>query len=212
MKTGMQQPWLWFFWTLATALSWVLVVYPGLRLRHLFLSSWQMLPETAWTLFLSTIVLGLFVGIFQYLILRYSVPVSLEWALISAFSYAVGSALAFLLSSLWLGALWPDALSGSETTRVLMPVDLTMLIGGALTGLIQACAVKYKYNFIFQIQPKRKILLWTLANAVSWGAGSIASIWAYSLPVYQQSGVAGLMVGAMTGLVFLVLLEQKPAS
>jgi len=214
LKTGMKQPCLWFFWTMATTLGWVLVVYPAINLRSLSISSWQMLPTTTWTLFLSTIVLGLFVGIFQYLILRYYVPVSLEWVLISAFSYAIGSALAFLLSCLWVGASWPDAFSGSGTTLLFMPLNLTMVIGGTITGLIQAYTVKRKYTFMFQTQPKRKMLLWVLANVASWGVGFFAAGygWAAGLPVSLQSGAAGLMIGAMTGLVFLVLLEQKPAN
>ena len=208
----MKRPQLWFLWTIATAISWSLVVYPGWNLWQLHVTSWQIVTSTTWDLFLSTIALGLFVGISQYAILRRYVKVSLDWVLISTFSYAIGSALAFLLSVSSAALLWPDIFLNPDTTFLLTPVLAIMLIGGGLAGLVQAYLVKSKYDFMFQ--DKRAITLWVLANALSWGLGFFASLYTRdaNLPLHLQSGASGLIIGAITGLVLLVQLGRKSAN
>jgi hypothetical protein len=171
-----------------------------------------MLPPTAWNLFLSTIALGLFVGIFQYVILQRYVKISLDWVLISTFSYAIGSALAFLLSVSSAALLWPDIFLKPDTTFLLTPVLEIMLIGGGLAGLVQAYLVKSKYDFM--LQNKRAIMLWVLASALSWGLGFFASLYTRdaNLPLHLQSGASGLVIGAITGMILLLLLERKPVN
>lgn len=67
---------LWLSWTIATALGWLLIVYPGLNLRDETIFAWNMLPAMAWKLFINTIALGLIVGLLQHLLLRFDTRIS----------------------------------------------------------------------------------------------------------------------------------------
>ena len=129
------------------------------------------------------------------------------WILISAVSYSIGSVLALLLSFLIIGLRFSNALSGSGDTIVAMPLDITMLLGGGLSGLIQVIYIK-RY---LETNQKRKILLWIFGAAVAWGLGFFATAfgWGQNWSINVQSGLGGVVIGAITGLTYLVILKKE---
>lgn len=199
---------LWLSWTIATALGWLLIVYPGLNLRDETIFAWNMLPAMAWKLFINTIALGLIVGLLQHLLLRFDTRISNWWIAISTVSYAFGSSLAFLISAAGIGLGNPRTLSSQGEEFLSMPLALTMLTGGALAGLIQAYALKNS----FSVHRGQKILLWILGTALGWSLGFFATSygWRLNVPLYLQSAFAGLIIGAVTGMFLLIQLRDEP--
>ena len=86
-----------------------------------------------------------------------------------------------------------------------MPLDFTMLFGGGLTALIQALAIRN----IFSGNTK-EMLLWVLATALSWEAGFFISAYALgaNLPLFLQSGLAGLAIGLASALLLNIEIKN----
>lgn len=197
----------WLLWTITIAAGWLFIVYPGLYYRDMNFLSWSEIPMIAVKFFLMAFLLGLVVGIFQYGVLRFLTKLPFMWIIVSAVSYSVGSVLALLLSFLLIRLDFSNALSGSGETIVNMPLDFTMLLGGGLSGLIQVIYIK-RY---LETNQKRKILLWIFGSAVAWGLGFFATAfgWGRNWSINVQSGLGGVVIGAITGLIYLAILKKE---
>ena len=194
-----------FLWAISIIVGWTLITYPGLTLRDevKVINSWAMLLPISLNLFVSTFLMGAVIGLLQYLFCRQDVVISWHWVFISALSYGVGTSISFLLSSVTMGNF--EIFSDNGINFLSVPLDLTMLIGGGLTALIQAQALR---NTFFR--DSKEILSWTLATALSWEVGFFISSYAWrgNMPRFEQSGLAGLTISLATAL--LLSIQIKP--
>lgn len=197
---------LFIVWMFGTAIGWGVIVYPALTLRDQLLASWSTLLGIAWHLFIPSLFLGLIVGTLQYFAMRSIMRISIRWIVFSTFGYALGTPIAFLLSAAILGLTFPEIYTGNGNAFSAMPVDTTMFLCGGVLGLFQATELK-KYFVMYRL---RDTALWVLGSALGWGLGffSIGYAWAIGLPVFMQSGVAGLVIGLVTGGILLLQLAQ----
>jgi hypothetical protein len=193
-------------WLFATAIGWGVIVYPALRIQQLRITSWDALPGIAWQLLIPATLLGLIVGILQYTVLRFVGIISTKWILFSMFGYAVGTSIAFLLSATILGLAFPEIYTSNGNAFSFMPVDTTMFLCGGITGLFQIAVLK-KVFISYYIKDS---VLWVLGSALGWGIGYFSTGYAFEsgLPLFLQSGVAGLVIGTITGAVLFIQLTQ----
>jgi hypothetical protein len=102
----------------------------------------------------------------------------------------------------------PQVLANTGTSFIMMPLAPTMLIGGTLAGFIQA----YTLRKVFSVEKRgRKMLLWALGTALGWGFGFIISSlsWGWNLPIIVQSAMAGIMIGATSGLLLITCIRYQ---
>ena len=193
-----------FGWVVSIVMGWTLITYPGLILRSTVLSSWKMLLPIALQLLAFALLLGGIIGLLQYLLCRWDVVLSWQWILISAVSYGVGSSVAFLFSSAVLGISNPGIFSSGGASSTYMPLDFTMLFGGGLTTLMQAPPMRD----VFFCNPKA-VLSWILGVALSWEIGFFLAAygWGANLPLFIQSGLAGLAISAGTALLLSIQMK-----
>lgn len=142
---------LWFFWIIATTWGWLL--------GNLLLSG------------LALLTAGLFVGLFQWLILQSRVPHAWRWIVLTSAGWLVGYLLTFLLfppelkplegitmglttglaqwtvlrrDLHWAGWWIPFSMMGWSTGLTLLPgIFLTGTLAGALTGLCLEILLRY---------------------------------------------------------------------
>ena len=147
--------------------------------------------------------MGAMIGLLQYLLCRQDIAISWRWVFVSAFSYCVGTSVAFLLSSLVLGN--PKIFSNNGTSFLSVPLDFIMLIGGGLTALIQALAIRNIF-----LGNTKELLLWALATALSWEVGFfiVGYAGAANLPLFLQSGLAGLVIGLASALLLNIEIKN----
>lgn len=204
IKPGIKRNRFVFLWAVSIMVGWTLITYPGLTLRDevKVIHSWAMLLPISLNLFVFTFLMGAIIGLLQYLFCRQDVAISWRWVFISALSYGVGTSASFLFSSVAMGN--PEIFSNNGTSFLSVPLDFTMLIGGGLTALIQAFAI----GGTFFRDPK-EILSWTLAAALSWEVGFFISsyAWRANIPLFVQSGLAGLVISLAT--VLLLNIQMK---
>jgi hypothetical protein len=190
---------LWILWTISLFLGWI--IYPGLNFRSGNISSWGELVSLLGNLFIQTLLLGLFVGFIQYVLLHFHADISAWWIALSGVSYALGTTLGLLITSVDAWRIAPEIFSTQGQTTLLFPLAFVMLIGGGITGIIQVYALKGAVT-----QNKTKLLLWVLATSLAWGLGAflVSFPWVAHLPFRFQSGLAGLVIGSITGIAFIV--------
>jgi hypothetical protein len=196
---------LWILWVISIFGGWIIYIYPGLNFQSGHISSWSELFSLSGSLFLQSLLFGSFIGFAQYILLRFRVDVSAWWIALSGVSYALGAILGLLLSSISTWMIQPEIFSTRGQTILLFPLAFVMLIGGGITGIIQAYAFKGSVT-----QNKTKILFWVLASSLGWGVGYfVASFsWGINLPFRFQSGLAGLVIGFITGIAFIFLQQD----
>lgn len=196
-----------FLWAVGIIIGWALITYPGLTLRDevRVIHSWAMLLPISLNLFFFTFLMGAVIGLVQYLFCRQDLAISWRWVFVSALSYGFGTSAGFLLSSLVLGN--PEIFSNNGTSFLSVPLDFIMLIGGGLTALSQALAIRN--IFLGNI---KELLLWALATALSWEVGFFIASYAgaANLPIFMQSGLAGLAIGLGSALLLNFEMKNKP--
>jgi len=190
-------------WTLSIIIGWCLIIYPGLTLRRIVIDSWDMLPPIALKMLIIALVLGAVIGILQYWAFRIEIGLSWRWIFVSALSYGISTPLAFLISSVGFG--YPGVFASGGITSMVLPLPFTMLIGGLLTGLIQA----YFLNTSFNVNRVRRVALWTLGTGLGWGIGFFLTSYGETvhLPLFIQSGLAGLAIGLITAFLLRMQLN-----
>lgn len=193
-----------FGWVVSIMFGWTLITYPGLVLRSTILSSWIILLPIALKLLAFAFLLGGIIGLSQYLLCRLDVVISWQWILISAVSYGVGSSAAFLFSSAALGISHPEIFSSGGASSLTMPLDFTMLFGGGLTTLMQVPPMRDVF-----FRNSKAILSWILGVGLSWEIGFFFSAygWGANLPLFVQSGLAGLAIGIGTALLLSIQIK-----
>jgi hypothetical protein len=198
----------WVLFTLATGISWAVIIFPGFRMRDLQLSAWNMILPEMFSIFLGCAALGITVGFTQYVVLHFDSRISIWWLIVSLMSYAIGISLGFVIATTIIGAMSPQVLANTGTSFIMMPLAPTMLIGGTLAGFIQA----YTLRKVFSVEKRgRKMLLWALGTALGWGFGFIISSlsWGWNLPIIVQSAMAGIMIGATSGLLLITCIRYQ---
>lgn len=204
IKTVSNWPRLLTLWVLSIVLGWSIIIYPGLSLRNEIITSWGMLPSITLKMLLVALVLGGVIGALQYLFLRFDIIINpIQWVLISVLSYGVGTAIAFLVASIGIGIIYPQVFSSGGAVSMPLPLAFTMITGGFLIGLIQA----YTLRNSFSSKKTQWVLLWVLGTSLSWGIGFFLMSYGagINLPLFAQSGLAGLAVGLGTALLFRLM-------
>jgi hypothetical protein len=101
----------------------------------------------------------------------------------------------------------PEIFSTQGQASLLFPLAFIMLIGGGITGVMQAYALRKSV-----LQGKMKILFWTLVSSLAWGIGFYISAFArgdHFSPLRFQSGLAGLTIGLITGSALVILMRDS---
>ena len=207
IKTKIKWPRFLPMWILSIVFGWSLIIYPGLSLREIVIYSWDMLPSIAWKMLISALMLGTVIGILQYLAFRIEINLSWKWIFISALSYGISTPLAFLILSAVIG--YQEVFSSGGVAFMSLPLALTMLIGGCFAGIIQA----YFLRVAFDLHRIRQIVLWTLGTGLSWGIGFFLTSYgkAVGLPLFMQSGLAGLAIGLITAFLLRIQFNRIPS-
>jgi hypothetical protein len=185
---------LWLGWTLATTAGMLAgFIPPALLFDALDLGLARVLVP---------ILAGLFVGFFQWLVLRQYLVDSQDWIFSGGAAWAAGYA---------AGLLVVEAMRGTGFLGGL----LAYILFGIIIGVFQWPVLRREIP---------NIVPWVLANVVGWGLGALISQFVvYSLVAeadiaasagYQAitsgaaTGLTGLVAGAITGLAFVWIVRQ----
>ncbi len=200
---------LWVFWSLTVFVGWTIITYGGVSIRDSMIDTWETVPGLTWTLAQNGCLLGLVIGVLQCVLLRREIKLSWWWVAVSAIGYAISTSTAFLLVIAILAAINPGILSAQGDGFLSMPLALTMLVSGAIVGIIQAVAARK----FFSAHLIKKLSLWILGTALGWSLGFfiISLVWRTSFPLFIQSGAAGLIIGMITGGVLITVIKPESA-
>jgi hypothetical protein len=180
---------LWLRWTGATAAGMLVGFVPFLLLIPFIPLVLARLVFPIWA--------GLFVGLFQWLVLRRCIAQCGDWVWNGVAGWALGYALGLMVIQVFSFSL-AGALVG-------------YLLFGAIVGLIQ-------WPILHRQIPH--VLPWVLASVAGWALGALAGQGALNLlapagqPIPQVfstfviAGVTGLVAGAITGLALVYIIRQ----
>jgi hypothetical protein len=187
-EKGSQAGWgFWLGWVLASTVGWIVSVIMGLFMCGLsrdLLGDWSC--NLAWG-----IVIGIGVGVMQWLVLRRRVSGVGWWVLASAAAgYGIMQGVPFVLSL-------------SLSFGLLLRFTGVAALGGAVTGILQWLVLRGKVS---------RAGWWVLASTVGWGlcmAVMVAGMEAVGA-VYGSLRMvgSGAVLGAVTGGALVWLLRQ----
>jgi hypothetical protein len=180
---------LWLWWTLATTAGMLAGFVPFLLLIELIPLALARLVFPIWA--------GLFVGLFQWLVLRRCIAQCGDWVWNGVAGWALGYA---------LGLMVIQVLSFS-----LLGAMVGYLLFGAIVALIQWPILHRKIPHV---------LPWVLASVAGWALGALSAQLVLNLLVpagqaipqvlstFVIAAVTGLVAGAVTGLALVYIMRQ----
>lgn len=194
----------WLGWTTATLIGWLIVKYFGFDNRNLIMSSQQVVLQTLFAIFVNGLMLGALVGLLQFAFLSNEIRLTKWWIFIQACSYAFGSTIGLLsvIAFLWISN---PKLFAQAAIILPFPLPLTMLISGGLVGLIQVAALKSRFGINLS-----HALLYLTLSSLAWGLAFFAiNYMSKNLAIYYQNSIAGVVIGAITGLGLFLLMKDN---
>ena len=189
----------WTFW-----LQWVLASTVGFTLAYEVVRFFG--PFAFYVLFAPEYALmGVVVGIPQWLVLRQQVPGVGPWVLATVVGFAVGGTLAFV-TLVAAGYYDLDDLVGRAVSPFLLSALFFAPIG-PVVGIAQWIVLRRRI---------KAAGWWVLANIVAWvlfgaleGLPAVTKMSYYDVRISVISAIGGLLAGAVTGVTLVWLLRQR---
>lgn len=176
---------LWWRWLIGTFIGWVVGVVVAIVLSYLIVNLFY--PKE--TNLIVGLCMGAGVALAQKIAVRRSISLAGSWVWGAVAGIGIPFAVAVAIDELWFSAV-----EASDYWLVVLAV-----VGGAFAGLLQARALR---------PHTAKAQRWVLASMVSWGLAWLAST------VLGEAGflVGGIVLGAVSGGLFIWLLRSTPAA
>ncbi len=193
----------WLLWTISITIGWSLYIFQGINLHASTTASWTDLFFLSANLLFHTFILGVIVGGLQYFLLKPVAVVPAWWIGLMGLGYSLGSVFSLIFSALFVWIFQPEIFSTQGQAKLLFPLALVMILGGGLAGALQIFALRQTF-----INTLSDGLVWTLMSAFGWGLGFFIML-AVSNSPRVQSGIAGLVIGIITGLALFILSKNR---
>ena len=196
----------WRSWTLFNSLglfigyiiSFIISVFMAFKVFDLSKEEWGSPLEQTISFMVSGAIIGLCIGLTQWLLLRKRFKLSSFWV----YSVAIG----FIIAELIVGfVLWKlDINRGEHTFIEGKPVThaLILTFTGLIIGLIQLPMLKGYFS---------EVAYWIIASALAWGISILLTTIMHQsdMAVFITFVLGILLYGAITGATFIWLLRPK---
>jgi hypothetical protein len=202
----------WLFWLLTNVLSIAVssvirvlgLVFAGLSGDEM--GGLELILAGTWIGAVTGLAGGFLVGPAQWLVIRRHIPRAFHWIWKTAIGFSVGYAGALTLMNT-VSVVYPLGHLGPYWEFFIAVVALSMgLILGTAIGAMQWTILR---------QSARGAWRWVVANGLAWAPGLYIALWSeqvyadeWYLGALLYGGWGGLLVGAVTGVILLWLLNH----
>jgi hypothetical protein len=204
----------WLFWLLMNLLSIAassVILFGGLLYAALSVDlTWglDLILTGTWVGALAGLAAGLLIGVAQWLVIRRHVPRAFHWVWKTAIGSSIGYAGSLTLFNAFL--VLGDPIDKGEPLGAVLMIVVELWL-----GLILGTAIAVMQWTILR-RVARGARRWIGANGLAWAPGLYIAIWPRQtlvnggyLTLLLYGSLGGLLVGAVTGLVLLWLLNHQ---